>query len=172
MHPLTPILVAAAALRIGVPLAALLAQRADSLLYLADSPQYTGLAGDLIRYGTFGGTQVEVFRMPGYPVMLALGALTGHMTIAALILQTALGVSAVEDHRARLRRSRDSRRQGLPARPRALHEDARGRGLVGHRQADRVAGPGPGEVTPLTAHGARKFRASGVASPCSQEVMT
>src|SRR6185503_12289157 len=93
---LVPVLLVAAVLRLALPIAALLADRSTALLYSPDSWDYLRLARNLA--GTFEFSQnglVEVFRTPGYPLLLAVASLTGHLTATAVLIQVVLGVATV-----------------------------------------------------------------------------
>lgn len=65
-------------------------------MYSQDSLDYIRLARSLTETFTFGHNGVaEIFRVPGYPVLLALASLTGHLTATTVLIQVALGVATV-----------------------------------------------------------------------------
>ena len=72
-------------------LAAVLTAGGPAVVVLTDSQEYLELAGSLAA-GSFSRSGApEVFRLPGYPLLLLPGLLTGHPVIAALLLQAVLG---------------------------------------------------------------------------------
>jgi 4-amino-4-deoxy-L-arabinose transferase-like glycosyltransferase len=93
---LAPVLLVAAVLRLALPIAAFVADRSTPPLYSPDSWDYVGLARNLADTFSFSRNGVvEVFRAPGYPLLLAIASLTGHLTATAVLIQVALGVATV-----------------------------------------------------------------------------
>ena len=70
--------------------------RAWPVILPPDSVRYMRLAENLAATFSFADQgSPEIFRMPGYPSLLAVASLTGHMVIAAVLIQIVLGVVTV-----------------------------------------------------------------------------
>lgn len=90
------ILLLALALRLLLSLLSLLATGGDLSVFTApDTASYLVPAGQLL-HGRFSqGEQPEIFRTPGYPVMLVPGLLLGHPYMTAVLLQVGLSCLTV-----------------------------------------------------------------------------
>jgi 4-amino-4-deoxy-L-arabinose transferase-like glycosyltransferase len=95
-RPLIIILVVAACVRLVLALLLLSTETAAPVVVTPDSAGYMLFAENLATTFSFGDRGVpEVFRTPGYPMLLAFASLTGHMLVTAVLIQIALGVATV-----------------------------------------------------------------------------
>ncbi|HEX4210938.1 MAG TPA: glycosyltransferase family 39 protein [Candidatus Binataceae bacterium] len=88
-------------LRVLLPSAAYFYTRDSTIFYTADSASYIAPAGELVAHHRFfsDGSEAarvwnspirpapEIVRTPGYPILLAAGLLSGHMTLVTIALQ-------------------------------------------------------------------------------------
>ena len=90
-------LVAAAVLaRLVVPVVAWLTHGSGAAFVYVDGPRYLELAGSLLHHARFATSAgPEVFRVPGYPLWLALPVATGHPVVANAIANACLGAVTV-----------------------------------------------------------------------------
>lgn len=94
--PLVRILIAATVLRLVAPFAAMLLPHFAGWPFILDAPQYLSLARSLFGDGEFARLGVpEVFRTPGYPLVLASVMFTDHPVAVAIGLQVVIGVVTV-----------------------------------------------------------------------------
>jgi hypothetical protein len=80
------------AIRLGLALAVWAARGDVTAFHTADTARYLELGAALARFEGFGTDgRPELFRLPGYPVLVAIAWWLGHATYATLALQAALG---------------------------------------------------------------------------------
>ncbi|MDQ7782626.1 MAG: glycosyltransferase family 39 protein [Desulfomonilaceae bacterium] len=95
---LLSVLLIALMIRAVIPVAAFAATGSLSLSFHdADTIDYLNLAQSILTSSTFSNTEgnPEVFRTPGYPALLGLGLLVGHVEIATVIIQVVLSTLTV-----------------------------------------------------------------------------
>lgn len=93
-HALAGILLVALLIRSFHALGAWLATRGVEVFYLDDSASYVSVAREFLSAGAFGrGGEPEIFRTPGYPLLLIPGLLLGRVEITTIALQIALAVA-------------------------------------------------------------------------------
>ena len=97
MPRLAPILVVALVVRLVVPLGAFAVHGSPLWFTVEDTDTYLQPALALADHGRFttGDGSPETLRTPGYPLLLAVGALLGHVTVVTIGLQIILGVGTV-----------------------------------------------------------------------------
>jgi 4-amino-4-deoxy-L-arabinose transferase-like glycosyltransferase len=81
----------------GLLAAAVYVERRDVAAFqVPDSGRYLSLASDLVHHQSyeFDG-ESELFRPPGYPMLLAIGTWLGHVTLVTLLLQATCGALIV-----------------------------------------------------------------------------
>ena len=95
--PLARILALALVVRVAVPLGAFAVHGSPQWFTTADSDTYLQPALALAGDGRFTGRDgaPETQRTPGYPLLIAVGALAGHPTLVTIGLQIVLGVGTV-----------------------------------------------------------------------------
>jgi hypothetical protein len=94
--PLAMVLLLALALRLGL-FAAAWHNAADlHTLHTGDTPTYIAPAETLLAHGTFMGGEVpEIYRTPGYPLMLTAGLRAGHVELVTVALQMVLSLATI-----------------------------------------------------------------------------
>lgn len=97
--PIRNVLIAAFLIRVSIPLYIAVTTQDFSLVYEPYTDRYLDLARDLVLNGRFALNGIpELYRVPGYPILLFPGILGGHMagvTIAIQILLSCLTVYLV-----------------------------------------------------------------------------
>jgi 4-amino-4-deoxy-L-arabinose transferase-like glycosyltransferase len=89
---LTAVLLTALVSRLLLAAAAFAAARDPATFATGDSPRYLQLATSLVRDGRFWTADgPELFREPGYPLLLAFGIAVGHPTLFAILAQAVFG---------------------------------------------------------------------------------
>lgn len=93
---LNRLLLLAFCLRLLLPAAALILTGRSEAFETADSAKYLRLAEALVREGRYyDGGEPEIFRPPGYPLILSLGVLVNHPYAVPILLQALLGTLTV-----------------------------------------------------------------------------
>ncbi|OGF64884.1 MAG: hypothetical protein A2Y62_13250 [Candidatus Fischerbacteria bacterium RBG_13_37_8] len=97
MHALKILILVAFIIRLALPIASFLVSPSYENFYIhMDSDQYIQLAKQIVNNGDFSfQTEPELFRTPGYPVLIIPGVLIGYVEWITIILQAFLSCATI-----------------------------------------------------------------------------